>query len=145
RRAPRAPHRRLPALPRHRRQQHLLARARRGRRLRGARRLARRPRRRAVPPLHPAPGRAAAAGGDADRGGGRAPRAARLARRARAHGLRAADGGAAGVSATKLEPPAAGAAPAAKDPPRVVEIVVSVPTVAKALGIFFGVLLVYLA
>jgi predicted PurR-regulated permease PerM len=49
------------------------------------------------------------------------------------------------VSATKLEPPAPGAAPAAKDPPRVVEIVVSVPTVAKALGIFFGVLLVYLA
>ena len=49
------------------------------------------------------------------------------------------------MSATKLEPPAAGAAPAAKDPPRVVEIVVSVPTVAKALGIFFGVLLVYLA
>ena len=49
------------------------------------------------------------------------------------------------MSATKLEPPAPGAAPAAKDPPRVVEIVVSVPTVAKALGIFFGVLLVYLA
>ena len=40
--APRAAHRRLPALPRRRRQQHLLARHRRGRRLRGARRLARR-------------------------------------------------------------------------------------------------------
>jgi predicted PurR-regulated permease PerM len=49
------------------------------------------------------------------------------------------------VSATKLESPAPSAAPAAKDPPRVIEIVVSVPTVAKALGIFFGVLLVYLA
>jgi predicted PurR-regulated permease PerM len=48
------------------------------------------------------------------------------------------------MTATKLEAPAANAA-APAEPPRKVEVVVSVPTVVKALGIFFGVLLVYLA
>ena len=55
RRRARPAHRRLPALPRHRRQQHLLGRPRRGRRVRGARRLARRDGRRAVVPVRPAP------------------------------------------------------------------------------------------
>jgi predicted PurR-regulated permease PerM len=49
------------------------------------------------------------------------------------------------VTAARAGPLAAGDAAPPQAPPRKVEIVVSVPTVAKALGIFFGVLLVYLA
>jgi predicted PurR-regulated permease PerM len=48
------------------------------------------------------------------------------------------------VTATKLDPHARNALPAA-EPPRKIEIVVSVPTVVKALAIFFGVILAYLA
>ena len=59
---PRAPHRRLRALPRHRRQQHLLGGAGGGRGVRGARRLARRDGRRPGAPVRPAPGRPAVAG-----------------------------------------------------------------------------------
>ena len=54
-------HRRVPALPGHRRQQQLLGGARRGRGVRGARRLARRPRRRPGAPVRAAPGRPAVA------------------------------------------------------------------------------------
>ena len=55
RRRPRAPHRRLPALPRPAGQRRLLAPHRRGRRLRGARRLARRDGRQPVASLRPLP------------------------------------------------------------------------------------------
>jgi predicted PurR-regulated permease PerM len=48
------------------------------------------------------------------------------------------------MTATRVESSATDPAPAAA-PARRIEIVVSVPTVAKALGIFFGILLVYLA
>ena len=76
-------HRRLRALPGHRHQQHLLGRARRGRRVRGARRLARRDGRGAVVPVRPAPGRPRAARGGAHRRRGRAPPVPALARAAR--------------------------------------------------------------
>ena len=77
RRRPRAPHRRLRALPGHRRQQHLLGRAGGGRGLRGARRLARRHGRRPGAPVRAAPGRPAVAGGAGRQLGGRAPDPAR--------------------------------------------------------------------
>jgi predicted PurR-regulated permease PerM len=48
------------------------------------------------------------------------------------------------MTATKLDPPARSAMPAV-EPQRKIEVVVSVPTVIKALGIFFGIILVYLA
>ena len=49
------------------------------------------------------------------------------------------------MTVTPAEPVAGDAAAPPPSPPRKVEVVVSVPTVVKALGIFFGVLLVYLA
>ena len=48
------------------------------------------------------------------------------------------------MTAADLRAPAGDVPPPAA-PPRKIEVVVSVPTVVKALGIFFGVLLVYLA
>ena len=81
RRRPHPPHRRLPALPGHRRQQHLLGRAGGGRGLRGARRLARRHGRRAGAPVRAAPARAAVAGGAGRQLGGGPPDPAQLARR----------------------------------------------------------------
>ena len=89
RRRPRPPHRRLPALPGHRRQQPLLGRAGGGRGVRGAGRLARRDGRRAGAPVRAAPARPAVAGGAARRRlRGRAPDPARVARAARPDGLR---------------------------------------------------------
>ena len=79
RRRSRPPHRRLPALPGHRRQQHLLGRAGGGRGLRGARRLARRDGRRPGAPVRAASRRAAVAGRPGRQLGGRPPDPARLA------------------------------------------------------------------
>ena len=101
RRRPPAAHRRLPPLRRPDGQQHLLAAVRRGRRLRGAGRLARRHGRDPGAPLRAAPGRARLAGG----GRGR--------RRAGPPGVPRAGSPASGTTATRARSPRRGPAPAA--------------------------------